>query len=1393
MDNELHVNHFLQRLNSLQRLCSSTDSRFPNALLFVVGPDSRSNKGSLNVLKYLFQGATGLYLLEGALDSHFEPLEEVVLLIQELSVSIFWSHRAKESLGPLFSRIPLFMEYMPSILEEEDVDLFQSRKCVDFKRMMLEAVEFGRTIGIPIPMGYEDIQEVETWPILASFGLDDVFTPTGFFTSKYAIADISEYLEVLFKSVDGYVVTKAIETLSESIVPHVDQVVAILDTETPDQRCRLTADEIIGPLDMLFEFGELDCPFPVDPQLKPIALFGVDSSLIGSSTNIPANEWRSRMVGKKSLLSIIEACEPSTGMRWCRTYFLQRGKSIFSKNINERLDLSLPVRNSFNENLHRLEALYTKLFVGLRTSVKIGFSLHTDVLEAGTFIQKSMDSIMKGGSIPGYEGESPSYFGGFDLNNVVLLPGERLKLHMDCMNAYGQIITIDDVDEMGGTCWTYIRVSVHNIAFEKGFSNAVSVGDTFLFTSLSGLLKTQFSLPNENHRSPSAAVSAVCYDKHSLPILLADCYCVTHAIQYYRCYIGFGDEEASAQRLLASTRSPHMLEALGLGRSLDDIDSGSIELKVFTDHPLIPFANAHVKTYSDGFLIEKMNTKCLPILISMSTDVERMWTIDSQECLLQSSRLVPPQSDDIPDIDSPNGNFIIFRLKLNEEIIKSLDSVDNSWNNPLAAILPGHVASEPHHIAFFIATGSRSAKSMSKPCASWRNVLKANDIQIHRGSDVRAPEAILTSFLVGLDHMSFEKNNEVFESSSFMSSEFIANLAKDMESFSIPSCQIYPALGYSGLRCVHALAESFRLDNSFEANKSKRLELLSPAAITATNARRLIVVSGLSGSGAGFVGSQLHDRLKISLKSSKPNVSVQFCVVDISILVDKVATDRNEDDYSEYFTKLLVDCVNGFNFKAQDSVTVISLLHSPESYIRLPILLSLISEICDGEILQLISVVCTLESKQTETTRSHGKLKILRYGEELWKSSTSELFQSGLCDIAIFIDKSTSSANRSGGGSTGGYAHFKDWLSVVNPKVVCLKLTPSSNKIDDDVFSGLLEFVFSRKSRPYNRYSNMTWITRGYGSSFKHNGERLTMRKSSSALALASITSGISHRHFHLPANERWSASLLLTTLHVLFPKATENITSSFGESSWHIPPNIHNLRGWARIVELAKVKVFSKQQLEEGRKTLEKKIANYSNEKSSELLQLIRSNLLSVKAFIKVSSPSRTESSASASDVQTQFIENDRVQGQSCWISIEANEGSILIKRILESEISHACCLTLRDEVTAHGYFSSTTEGGLRDLFNSCVEHKSTKKTFLNRVDISEVTKFEIQSKSGDVPLPGNCFYDGHSFIDVSGHRHRFRLDIDDLVENYLRCENAKIQYYNESLLSTVLEYLQT
>ena len=47
---------------------------------------------------------------------------------------------------------------------------------------------------------FSAFQDTENWPLLQAFALDNVLCPTGFFTTRYAVADISESLEVQYSS-----------------------------------------------------------------------------------------------------------------------------------------------------------------------------------------------------------------------------------------------------------------------------------------------------------------------------------------------------------------------------------------------------------------------------------------------------------------------------------------------------------------------------------------------------------------------------------------------------------------------------------------------------------------------------------------------------------------------------------------------------------------------------------------------------------------------------------------------------------------------------------------------------------------------------------------------------------------------------------------------------------------------------------------------------------------------------------------------------------------------------------------------------------------------------------------------------------------------------------------
>jgi hypothetical protein len=163
--------------------------------------------------------------------------------------------------------------------------------------------------------------------------------------------------------------------------------------------------------------------------------------------------------------------------RWCRTYFLKRGRTVpylhdtqdvvadeqqRSQMRSESKSEARPAPSTssagafdvvnVNPGLQRLEDIYTALWLALRTLVRTAFAANTDVLEAGTQVQAWLDDVMRGNHSPLQDGQQQTTqqegcWGALP----TLLSSERLQLHMDCMNALGQVISIEDVDDLGGS------------------------------------------------------------------------------------------------------------------------------------------------------------------------------------------------------------------------------------------------------------------------------------------------------------------------------------------------------------------------------------------------------------------------------------------------------------------------------------------------------------------------------------------------------------------------------------------------------------------------------------------------------------------------------------------------------------------------------------------------------------------------------------------------------------------------------------------------------------------------------------------------------------------------------------------------------------------------------
>lgn len=133
------------------------------------------------------------------------------------------------------------------------------------------------------------------------------------------------------------------------------------------------------------------------------------------------------------------------------------------------------------------------------------------------------------------------------------------------MNSFGQVVSIEEVDDIGGTCWTYIRVTLYGVSLgtQKDEKGAISVGDTFLFSVARKLIAEQNvqegdildKKKHEKKAPPSSA--AVLIQTLDLP-LLEDSFCLTHLIPCHRCFPGCGIEEKRIKDFLVALDNPEL-------------------------------------------------------------------------------------------------------------------------------------------------------------------------------------------------------------------------------------------------------------------------------------------------------------------------------------------------------------------------------------------------------------------------------------------------------------------------------------------------------------------------------------------------------------------------------------------------------------------------------------------------------------------------------------------------------------------------------------------------------------------------------------------------------------------------------------------------------------------
>ncbi|RQM27412.1 hypothetical protein B5M09_002552 [Aphanomyces astaci] len=387
-----------QRLQRLQALCGNKhhDGRGGyEAMLIVGGADGLYSHGSQAALKFLFLGKSGQELLgEQVIPQQYEALEDVVVLITRTAVSIFYVLDSDSAalLLPLLSNWRNVTEYVAT--DDMTQDLRELTKIRAFRAM----VEPHATIGIALhePKSTGDVPTAEAWPLVQSFGLEDVHPSSavkGFFSMHHTVVNCSMALMARLTDIDDFFARRLVEDAEPALAHHFGGLLAKLDhAETPAARGALTEADIADDVASFYDFGTIRHDarrLQRAPNRGATVHFGTRTSAeFSTATSSPTiTSPQAGVHGQFPATHFtVVAEEPLTGIRVGRTYFVGTGKC--AARIVDPDALVSPA----DSKLDRYESVPTNA----ADTLKVGRPIGTSVSHAQILVQSEHLHVIEG-------------------------------------------------------------------------------------------------------------------------------------------------------------------------------------------------------------------------------------------------------------------------------------------------------------------------------------------------------------------------------------------------------------------------------------------------------------------------------------------------------------------------------------------------------------------------------------------------------------------------------------------------------------------------------------------------------------------------------------------------------------------------------------------------------------------------------------------------------------------------------------------------------------------------------------------------------------------------------------------------------------------------------------
>lgn len=369
--------------------------------------------------------------------------------------------------------------------------------------------------------------------------------------------------------------------------------------------------------------------------------------------------------------------------------------------------------------------------------------------------------------------------------------------------------------------------------------------------------------------------------------------------------------------------------------------------------------------------------------------------------------------------------------------------------------------------------------------------------------------------------------------------------------------------------------------------------------------------------------------------------------------------------------------------------------------------------------------------------------------------------QGACADLILLVDEPTASGDI--------HRELRAHLEVANPTAQVLKLAPGNLRLDRDSLEVVLDSIQGSSAG-----KRLGALTERQACSLASGVPLTSLVRQLPGEARAEYLQNPRAVHPHCPAFvgigltavrlspgslhlTEWSLHSVLQTVQLLFPAA--KVLSPAVEGTWKVPAKkAGKISRFHRLIQLAKAKVMSARQEEEGQKIYQCAVTRLK----------------------------KTRASAGAEEVLHRLVRGVRsvhgvVQLAAGTGVLEANGSFVVVRPCPDHAEASAVGLTIQ------GVLGKQEVALLEELFAACAQFRlqPRAKRTPEEVTLAERLAIQLNKKYADqCALPGNWWFDGQTYVDINGTRRPLRPDIDKLVDLYLVDEHAQVAEYNALLV---------